>query len=147
MRSLLILRPTSPLFSSPCSSLSPPPRNSSKFVKRLHFSCSSSKKQHQNTQTTLHKSPPPQSLRRLLNWNLKPDDEDPKSDDNGGEGMGLEGDTAMKGTLLAGILLVGVIGGFGAAGYIYRDQINSFLIQFSSFIEGNILILILQFLA
>lgn len=31
---------------------------------------------------------------------------------------------------------MGVIGGFGAVGYIYRDQINAFLTQFSSIIDG-----------
>ncbi|KAK3177427.1 hypothetical protein Dsin_032684 [Dipteronia sinensis] len=43
----------------------------------------------------------------------------------------------MKGTLLAGVLLVGVVGGFATVGYIYKDQINAFLNQFSGFIEGN----------
>ncbi|KAK8961060.1 hypothetical protein KSP40_PGU005563 [Platanthera guangdongensis] len=45
-------------------------------------------------------------------------------------------DNALKGTIVAGILLVGVVGGFGFAGYFYKDQINAFLTQFSTFIEG-----------
>lgn len=59
---------------------------------------------------------------------------------SGGE---LGGDTALKGTVLAGLLLLGVVGGFGAVGYIYKDQVNAFLTQFSGFIEGNAAFLIL----
>ncbi|KAK4375309.1 hypothetical protein RND71_005986 [Anisodus tanguticus] len=44
--------------------------------------------------------------------------------------------TSIKGTILAGLLIVGVLGGFGTVGYIYKDQINAFLNQFSGFIEG-----------
>ncbi|MCO5601496.1 hypothetical protein L7F22_055617 [Adiantum nelumboides] len=57
--------------------------------------------------------------------------EDSESDDEL-----LSGDAAVKGSIAAGLLLVGVIGGFGAASYIYRDQINDFLLKFSDFIEG-----------
>ena len=49
----------------------------------------------------------------------------------------MEGDTAIKGTILAGVLLVGVVGGFATVGYVYKDQINAFLTQFSTFIEGT----------
>ncbi|KAK7263788.1 hypothetical protein RJT34_31385 [Clitoria ternatea] len=48
----------------------------------------------------------------------------------------LEDGSAFKGTLLAGVLLVGVVGGFASVGYIYKDQINSFLNYLSVFIEG-----------
>lgn len=60
-------------------------------------------------------------------------DGDDDGDDEGEEGS--EGETAVKGTILAGLLLVGFVGGFGTVGYVYRDQINAFLTQFSGFIE------------
>lgn len=52
------------------------------------------------------------------------------------EEEGSLGDTALKGSIFAGLLLIGVVGGFGAASYIYREQINAFLLEFSDFIEG-----------
>ncbi|KAF7032086.1 hypothetical protein CFC21_043309 [Triticum aestivum] len=57
-----------------------------------------------------------------------------EKDEKEEEGGGVSG--ALTGTLLAGAVLVGVVGGFGAAGYVYKDQINTFLTHFSGFIEG-----------
>ncbi|XP_038990087.1 TVP38/TMEM64 family membrane protein slr0305-like isoform X2 [Phoenix dactylifera] len=71
--------------------------------------------------------------RNLKFDNRKGRDDGSVSED--GEG-GLGGENAVKGTVLAGLLLVGVIGGFGTVGYVYKDQINAFLTQFSGFIEG-----------
>lgn len=62
------------------------------------------------------------------------------------ESEGLEGDTAVKGSILAGVLLLVVVGGFGTVGYVYKDQINAFLTQFSGFIEGNFLKVLSPFL-
>lgn len=62
------------------------------------------------------------------------------------ESEGLEGDTAVKGSILAGVLLLVVVGGFGTMGYVYKDQINAFLTQFSGFIEGNFLKVLYPFL-
>ncbi|XP_074272642.1 uncharacterized protein LOC141596400 [Silene latifolia] len=131
--------------SCPCS-YPPLPRNirnhnhigNSKVIKKFHFlnpSCSSSKKQQHQTQT-VQKSP--QSLKRLLNFNPKPDDDDKKVEvkEENEESSDFEGENAIKGTILAGLVLVAVVGGFGSLGYFYRDQINSFLTQFSTIIEG-----------
>ncbi|KAL8482383.1 hypothetical protein ACS0TY_027896 [Phlomoides rotata] len=99
-------------------------------AKRFHFlkPCSSLRETKKSRQQTITKAPntPPQSIRRILNFNPKGENDD---DENGD-------DTAVKGTILAGLLLVGVIGGFGAVGYVYREQINTFLNQFSGIIEG-----------
>ncbi|XP_057490737.1 uncharacterized protein LOC130776499 [Actinidia eriantha] len=99
--------------------------------------CSSLKetKKQQTLQKAPNNAPPPQSLKTFLNLNPKGDDNndadaDADADDDG------RGGTALKGTLLAGLLLVGVIGGVGTLGYIYKDHINAFLTQFSGFIEG-----------
>ncbi|KAK4794802.1 hypothetical protein SAY86_012796 [Trapa natans] len=109
--------------------------------KRFHFikPCSSLKQSRKKQQQqTLQKTTAPRSLK----WFSTPKEDEgdggdgsdePKNEDDSG---GLEGDTAVKGTLLAGVLLIGVVGGFASVGYIYRDQINAFLNQLSTFIDG-----------
>ncbi|KAK4391326.1 TVP38/TMEM64 family membrane protein [Sesamum angolense] len=141
--------PTQPcrgLSSSTTSSLSITLRQSPNFhlslfgfkPKRFHFfkPCSSLRQTKKQQQQTLSKAPnnAPQSLRRILNFNPRGENDENK-DANATEGDGGD-DAAIKGTILAGLLLVGVVGGFGTVGYIYKDQINAFLTQFSGFIEG-----------
>lgn len=70
--------------------------------------------------------------------NFTPRSENDENRDGDAEEDGSGDDAAaIKGTILAGLLLVGVVGGFGTVGYIYREQINAFLTQFSGFIEGE----------
>ncbi|CAN0887967.1 TVP38/TMEM64 family membrane protein slr0305 [Linum grandiflorum] len=124
--------------SSPAASTSSssfPCRFRPNYTKRFNFlsprsSLKQSRKKQQHNENT---DDPPQSLRWFLN--SKEDDDDGEDDGSKVESDG-GGDTAIKGTLLAGVLLVGVVGGFGGVGYVYRDQINDFLNQFSGFIEG-----------
>lgn len=130
----LRLRP--PSSSSPC--LLPSSYNFlySFRPRRFHFlsPCSSLKQsKKQQPQQTLKKTNAPQSFPRLFS---PKDDDDGEEKVKGDDADGLEGDTAVKGTLLAGVLLVGVVGGFATVGYVYKDQINAFLNQFSTFIEG-----------
>ncbi|KAK3020792.1 hypothetical protein RJ639_047748 [Escallonia herrerae] len=137
----------------PCLSSSPPPLTrpnphsslptspSSPFLytfrpflvgRRFHLlrPCSSLKESKQRGRTLQKSAPPPSLRRRLLNSNQKGDPEEIA--DNGG-------DAAVKGSLLAGLLLVGFVGGFGAIGYVYKDQVNAFLTQFSGFIEEGLM--------
>ncbi|CAL9215979.1 unnamed protein product [Arabidopsis halleri] len=117
------------------------PPSSSRLCRRFHFlkPCSSLKQTKKKKQQSLPSTaPPPQSLRWFFNPKSSDDDNDEddaksESDDDGGS----EGDAAaIKGTILAGVLLIGTVGGFAGVGYVYRDQINTFLTQFSTYIEG-----------
>ncbi|CAH8253251.1 unnamed protein product [Arabidopsis lyrata] len=116
------------------------PPSSSRLYRRFHFlkPCSSLKQTKKKKQQSLPSTaPPPQSLRWFFNPKSSDDDNDEddaksESDDGGGS----EGDAAIQGTILAGVLLIGTVGGFAGVGYVYRDQINTFLTQFSTYIEG-----------
>ncbi|TYH91830.1 hypothetical protein ES332_A13G140800v1 [Gossypium tomentosum] len=140
MRTLLTFRPP-----SISSCYFPPPPSSSSFLyscfrpnKRFHLFKTCSSFRQSKKQQSLQKTPSnaPQSLRWFLN--PKSDDDEKLKGDGDGDGNNgeMEGDTALKGTLLAGVLLVCVVGGFASVGYVYKDQINAFLNQFSTFIEG-----------
>ncbi|RWR92696.1 TVP38/TMEM64 family membrane protein [Cinnamomum micranthum f. kanehirae] len=123
------IRPSSFSFSSPSSFF-----HSFRF-KRCHLLKPCSSLKQTKKQIIQKPSSIPQSLRFESPKNGDDDDDKKRQADDDGGG-GLEGDTAIKGTILAGLLLVGVVGGFASVGYIYKDQINAFLTQFSGFIEG-----------
>ena len=146
MRAHLTLWPSSSNPSPYLSSLHfSPPLSSSSFLfsftpnKRFHFlkTCSSLK---QSKKPSLQKTPTtaPQSFKWL--FSPKSDDDDAAAAADKGN-KDAEDDTALKGTLLAGVLLLGIIGGFAFAGYVYKDPINAFLNQFSTFIDGNFVII------
>ncbi|KAL0760205.1 hypothetical protein Bca101_076355 [Brassica carinata] len=103
------------------------------LYKRFHFlkPCSFLKQTKQKQQSLPPSTvPPPQTLRCLFS---------PKSSDDAkssAEESDDDGDAALKGTILAGVVLIGSVGGFAEVGYVYRDQINTFLTQFSTLIEG-----------
>jgi uncharacterized membrane protein YdjX (TVP38/TMEM64 family) len=105
--------------------------------KRFHFLKPCSSLKQTKKQNTLQKTPnnSPQSLRRLLNLNPKGGDDDSEQTSEKDDEE-FDSDSAVKGTVFAGLLLVGLIGGFAGVGYVYKDQINAFLIQFSGLIEG-----------
>lgn len=63
------------------------------------------------------------------------------------EGVSLKGEVeikqgeevsagALKGTIVAALLLIGVVVAFGVVGFLYKEQINDILTQFSDFLEG-----------
>lgn len=86
---------------------------------------------------TLRKASPNAPFRLGGGGSRNPKDRRSAADEEEEETEGSGGAGAVTGTLLAGALLVGIVGGFGAAGYVYKDQINSFLTQFSEFIDGK----------
>ncbi|CAH8351836.1 unnamed protein product [Eruca vesicaria subsp. sativa] len=116
--------------------------NNSSFTlyKRFHFLKPSSSLKQTNNKKKQKQSLPPSTAPppHTLRWLFSPkssDDEDVKSSSDE-DSDGSDGDAAIKGTILAGALLIGSVGGFAGVGYVYRDQINTFLTQFSTLIEG-----------
>ncbi|RYR69274.1 hypothetical protein Ahy_A03g015835 isoform B [Arachis hypogaea] len=118
-----------------------PTTSSSSFIftphghghRRFHFlsPCSSLKQTKKKQQEQLRKvTTAPSTIKRLFSPN---DDVDVEADKNNEPDSSS---STLTGTLLAGLLLVGAVGGFASVGYFYKDQINSFLSQFSVFIEG-----------
>ncbi|MED6106843.1 hypothetical protein PIB30_008230 [Stylosanthes scabra] len=105
--------------------------------RRFHFltPCSSLKQTKKKQQEQLRKiTTAPSTIKRLFSPN---DDVDVDADKNNEpDSSSSSSSSALTGTLLAGVLLVGAVGGFASVGYFYKDQINSFLTQFSVFIEG-----------
>ncbi|TKY68076.1 SNARE associated Golgi protein [Spatholobus suberectus] len=105
-------------FLTPCSSLRQRERESKKQLGKINTAPSESGS----------------GLKRL--FSPKSDGDGDGDKDKTDSDLDFQDGTALKGTLLAGVLLVGIVGGFASVGYIYKDQINSFLNQFSVFIEG-----------
>ncbi|CAH9113957.1 unnamed protein product [Cuscuta epithymum] len=95
--------------------------------------CSSLKETKKHETFSKAPSTAPEKFRTLLNFGPKGEDNIADSSD----GKSLDGDTAVKGAILAGLLLVGMVGGLGIASYLYKDQINTFLNQLSVFIEDH----------
>ncbi|RDX74941.1 hypothetical protein CR513_45239 [Mucuna pruriens] len=117
----------------------PPPSSSFIFTphRRSHFltPCSSLRQRQRESKKQLGKistAPSESGLKRLFSPKSDGDGEGDKSESD----LGFQDGAALKGTLLAGVLLLAIVGGFASVGYIYRDQINSFLNQLSVFIEG-----------
>lgn len=123
------------------SHFSPPATGASPWRRRLHrgraFQPTLSSLREPN-KATLRKASPnvPFRLGGGGGGSGSPKDRRPAADDKEEEAEGDGGAGALTGTLIAGALLVGFVGGFGAAGYVYKDQINTFLTQFSGFIDG-----------
>ncbi|WVZ67909.1 hypothetical protein U9M48_016923 [Paspalum notatum var. saurae] len=119
---------------------SPPATGASPWRRRLHrgraFQPLLSSLRDPNNKATLRKASPNVPFRLGGGGSGSPKGRRPAADKEEDEADGAGGSGALTGTLLAGALLVGVVGGFGAAGYVYKDHINSFLTQFSDFIDG-----------
>jgi hypothetical protein len=98
--------------------------------KRSHFltPCSSLRQTKKQQQQLRKINTTPSGLKRLFSPNNNDADQKESEPDSD-----FQDATALKGTLLAGLLLLGVVGGFASVGYIYKDQINSFLNYFSVF--------------
>ncbi|KAJ4824567.1 hypothetical protein Tsubulata_017488, partial [Turnera subulata] len=87
------------------------------------FSLRPTKRFHFLTPFSALKQSRKQQAPQSLKWFLSPKGDDGDDDDkekrkgkkSEGEG-GMEGDSAVKGTLLAGVLLVGFVGGFAGVG-------------------------------
>ncbi|KAJ0257644.1 hypothetical protein HA466_0084800 [Hirschfeldia incana] len=115
--------------------------SSSSSFRRFHFLKPCSSLKQTKKQQSLRRSPPPSTAPppKSLRWFFNPkssDDEDDAKSVKAESDEGSNGDAALKGTILAGVLLIGTVGGFAGVGYVYRDQINTFLTQFSTLIEG-----------
>jgi len=129
-------------FSPPCSFIFTPHRRS-----HSHFltPCSSLRQRERESKKQLGKintAPSESGLKRLFSPNNNKTEVEGDADADADADLDFQDGTALKGTLLAGLLLLGVVGGFASVGYIYKDQVNSFLNHLSVFIEGLFYVLL-----